>query len=96
MYAIMRSYSGKGSKELFDVLAKGKTDIESAMRGIKGFVGYTLARSNEGGFSLTSCQDKPSADESARVAKDWIAKNAASVVVSPPVVSEGAVILQLK
>jgi hypothetical protein len=96
MYAVMRSYSGKGSKELFDVLEKSKSDLGKVMSGIKGFVGYTLARSGDGGFSLTSCLDKAGADESARVAKDWIAKNAANVSVSPPMVSEGTVILQMK
>ena len=96
MYAVMRSYSGKGSKELFDVLEKSKADIENVMRGVKGFAGYMLARSGDGGFSLTSCQDKAGADESAKVARDWIAKNAANVAANPPVVSEGAVILQVK
>ena len=67
----------------------------AAMRGVKGFAGYTLARSSDGGFSVTSCQDKSSADETARVAKDWIAKNAANIAANPPMVCEGAVILQM-
>ena len=28
MHAVIRTYSGKGAKELFDVLAKHKTDVE--------------------------------------------------------------------
>ncbi|MBV8429143.1 MAG: hypothetical protein JOZ88_18070 [Hyphomicrobiales bacterium] len=66
------------------------------MRGVKGFVGYTLARTREGTVSVTVCQDKAGADESLTVAREWIAKNAASTGVGAPYVSEGPVILHLK
>ena len=57
MHTVVRTYSGKGAKELFDVLEKHKADVEKVMRSVKGFVGYTLARSAAGGFSVTVCQD---------------------------------------
>ena len=96
MHAVVRAYSGKGAKELFDVLEKRKTDVESVMRSVKGFVSYTLARSANGGFSVTVCQDKAGADESVQKAKDWVAKNAADTGVGAPNVSAGTVILHLK
>ena len=74
MHAVIRTYSGKGAKELFDVLEKKKADVESLLRPIKGFVSYTLARSGDGGFSVTVCQDKTGTDESVKAARDWIAK----------------------
>jgi len=70
MHAVVRSYSGKGAKELFDLLEKRKADVEKVIRPIKGFVGYTLVRSGDGGFSVTVCQDKAGVDESAQRAKD--------------------------
>jgi hypothetical protein len=88
-------YSGKGAKELFDTLEKRKADVENLMRSVKGFVGYTLARSGDGGFSVTVCRDKAGVDESVQKAKDWIAKNAASTGVAAPKVSEGSVITHL-
>ena len=66
------------------------------MRSVKGFVSYTLARSGDGGFSVTVCQDKAGVDESVGKAKDWIAKNAADTGAGAPNVSDGPVILHLK
>jgi hypothetical protein len=94
MYAVVRTYSGKGAKELFDVLQQRKTDVENVMRPIKGFVSYTLARSGDGGFSVTVCQDKGGTDESVRVAKEWVAKNAGNTGAGAPTVAEGSVIIQ--
>ena len=96
MYAVVRTYSGKGAKELFEVLEKRKTEVESIMRPVKGFVSYTLARSGDGGFSVTVCQDKAGADESVQVAREWVAKNAGNTGVGAPKVSEGTVIIQAK
>jgi hypothetical protein len=88
-------YSGKGAKELFDKLEKHTEDVEKLMRSVKGFVGYTLVRSGDGGYSVTVCKDKAGVDESVQKAKDWIAKNAATTGVAAPKVSEGAVIMHL-
>lgn len=96
MHAVVRHYSGNGASELFDILEQRKGDVESLLRAVNGFVGYTLARSDDGGFSVTVCQDKAGTDESLRVAKEWIAKNAGNTGVGAPKVSEGSVILQVK
>lgn len=96
MQTVIRKYSEKGAKELFDLLEKSTADVEELMRSVKGFVGYTLARSGEGGFSVTVCQDKAGIDESVQKAKDWIAKNAGSTDVAAPEISEGTVLVHLK
>ena len=96
MEAVIRRYSGKGAKELFDELEKRSADVEELMRSVKGFVGYTLARSGDGGFSVTVCQDKAGIDESVQKAKDWVAKNAGSTGVAAPEISEGSVFIHLK
>lgn len=96
MQAIVRTYSGKGAKELFDVLEKHKADIENVIRPVKGFVSYTLARSGDGGFSVTVCQDKAGIDESVQRARDWIAKNAGQTGAAAPKIATGSVITHLK
>ena len=93
MQVVIRTYSGNGAKELFDVLEKHKADVESLIRSVKGFVSYTLARSGDGGFSVTVCNDKTGIDESIQKAKDWIAKNAGDTGAGAPKVSEGSVVL---
>ena len=96
MHAVMRTYSGQGAKELFDVLEQRKADVEKIIRSVKGFVSYSLVRTGDGGFSISIAQDKAGADESTQKAKDWVAQNAGKSSVGAPKVSEGTVILQLK
>jgi hypothetical protein len=96
MHAVIRTYSGSGAKKLIEVLDERKKDVETLIRPVKGFVSYSLIRTADGGASVTVCQDKAGTDESLRVAKDWIQKNAANTGATAPTVSEGSVILQLK
>ena len=94
MHAVIRTYSGQGAKELFNVLEKDKAAVEQLIRGVKGFVSYSLVRTEDGGFSVSVFQDKNGCDESVRVARDYISKNASNTGVVAPKVSEGVVILQ--
>ena len=95
MHAVIRTYSGNGAKELFDLLERRKSDVESVIRPVKGFVGYVLIRTDEGGVSVTVCQDKTGTDESVQRARDWIKENASGIGTSAPKVTEGQVILQV-
>ena len=96
MYAVVRNYSGQGAKELFDLLEQRKSEVETIIRSVTGFVSYTLLRSEDGGVTVTVCQDKTGTDESMRVAKEWTQENASDIGSSPPSVSEGSVVLQLR
>ena len=51
MYAVVRNYSGSGAKELVDLLEERKSEVESLIRAVSGFVGYLLIRTNEGGVT---------------------------------------------
>lgn len=95
MYAVIRTYSGPGAKQLFDVLEKQKADVEAALRKVTGLASYTLLPLGDGGMSVTVCTDKAGTDESMKVARDWIQKNASHIHASPPVVTEGPVIVQI-
>jgi hypothetical protein len=96
MHAVIRTYSGKGAKELMDVLEKSKAEVDKLIRSVKGFVSYSLVRTAGGGFSVSVYQDKVGADESIRVARDWVGKNAGKTRAAAPTVSEGTVILHAK
>ena len=95
MHAVVRNYSGSGATELFGLLEERKEEVESLIRGVSGFVAYTLIRTDDGGVTVTVCRDKAGTDESLQVARDWIQQNASDLGTSPPVVSEGSVVLQL-
>ena len=95
MHAVVRTYSGPGAKELFDLLEQRKAEVEDIIRSVSGFQAYTLLRTDDGGVTVTVCQDKAGTDQSLQVARDWIQQNASGLGTSPPAVSEGSVILHL-
>lgn len=95
MHAVARIYSGSGARDLFDLLVDRSEDVEAAMRGIPGFVAYTLFRTEDGGISVTVCSDPAGTDESLQRARAWVQENAGDLRVSPPEVRDGEVILQL-
>ena len=95
MDAVVRSYSGSGAKELFDLLEERKADVEKIIRSVTGFVAYSLNRTDDGGVSVTVCEDKAGTHESTQVTRDWIQKNASDLSVSPPSISGGSIILHL-
>ena len=95
MHAVVRTYSGAGAKQLFDALAQNQADIEATLQKVSGLISYTLLRNDDGGMSVTVCTDKAGADESSKVARDWIQKNVSNITASPPVVTEGAVVAQV-
>jgi hypothetical protein len=94
MHAVVRNYSGAGAGQLFDILEENKAEVQSALQKVAGMVSYTLFRQGDGGMSVTVCTDKAGTDESLRVARDWISKNASQTSASPPQVTEGEVIVQ--
>jgi len=95
MYAVVRSYAGTGAKELFDLLEERKNDVESLIRSVNGFVSYSLIRTNDGGITVTVCNDKSGTDESIERAREWVQDNASDLGVAPPSISEGQVALHL-
>ena len=95
MYAVTRSYSGPGASDLIDRILKAKDEVEGLLRGVKGFVSYALVRTDDGGLTITVCQDKAGTDESLQVARDWVAANASDTGVGAPTVTEGEVGMHL-
>ena len=96
MHAVVRNYSGAEAKQLFDLLEQRKVEVESVIRKVPGLLSYTLVRSGEGGMSVTVCKDKAGADESVKVAREWIQKNASNIHANPPMVTEGPVIVEIR
>jgi hypothetical protein len=92
MHAVVRSYSGQGASELFDLIEQRAEEVTALINGVSGFVSYTAARTSEGGVTVTVCQDKAGTDESSRVAAEWVKENSPGTV-NPPTIAEGNTIL---
>ena len=93
MYVVVRSYSGQGASELFDLLGQRDEDVKSLIGGVPGFVSYAAFRSGDGGMTVTVCQDKTGTDESSRRAAEWVKENV-STTGNPPAITEGNTVLQ--
>jgi hypothetical protein len=92
MFVVVRSYSGQGAQELFDLLGQRQADVKDLIGGVPGFVSYAAFRSGDGGMTVTVCQDKAGTDESSRRAAEWVKENV-STDVSPPTITEGSTVL---
>jgi hypothetical protein len=91
MYAVVRRWSGDGASELFDQLEQRNEEIKELIGGVPGFVSYTAFRTDDGGITVTVCQDKTGTDESSRRAADWVKENI-SATANPPVITEGGTV----
>ena len=92
MHAVVRTYSGQGASELFDLLGQREEDVKALIGGVPGFVKYAAFRSGDGGMTVTICQDKAGTDESSQRAATWVKENVTGTV-NPPAISEGSTVL---
>jgi hypothetical protein len=92
MHAVVRTYSGQGASELFELLGQREEDVRGIMTGVQGFVSYVAVRTEDGGQAVTVCNDKAGADESSRRAAEWVEANL-STPVDPPAIAEGDAVL---
>ena len=93
MYAVVRTYSGAGASELFDLLGQREEDVKALITGVPGFVTYAAVRSGDGGVTVTVCEDKAGTDESSRRAAEWVKENVGATA-DPPTITEGDTVLQ--
>lgn len=94
MYLVVRSYSGPGASELFDLLGERHDEVRDLISGVPGFVSYAAARTgDDSGVTATVCQDKAGTDESSRRAAEWVKENV-STAGTVPTISEGTAVAQ--
>lgn len=93
MYVVIRTYSGNGATELFDLLGQREADVRELIGGVPGFVTYAAFRTDDGGATVTVCEDKAGTDESSRRAAGWVQENV-TTAVDPPRITEGDTVVQ--
>ena len=92
MYATMRYYHGNSA--LADALVENQDEVKRVIGGIDGFKAYYMLRIADGStVSITVFESESGAEESNRVAAEWLAENVPDVAVSPPMVSAGEVLI---
>jgi hypothetical protein len=91
MWAAVRRYEG-----ITDPDEAGRLVDESfvpLLEHVPGFIAYYWLDAGEGLMaSLSVFEDHAGADESVRMAADWVRENAATLIPTPPQVTEGRVV----
>ena len=91
MYVTIRRY--EDNQALADRLAARADDIRGIISGVAGFRAYYLVRGTGGTASITVCDDQAGAEETNRVAAEWLRENMPDAVSAPPHVNAGEVVL---
>jgi hypothetical protein len=91
MYAAVRRYEG-----ITDDAEAGRLVGESflpLLEHVSGFIAYYWIDAGDGVMaSLSVFEDKAGADESVRLAHEWVQDHAATLIPNPPQVTEGNVV----
>jgi hypothetical protein len=93
MYATLRRYTG--NPDLATKLLAHRKDIESLIRGVKGFEAYYMVKTGDGIVSVTICEERAGTEESNKKAATWIKENLSAVVKRAPELIAGEVVMQL-
>ena len=95
MHGMLRKYSGEDAQKLANLMEERKGEVETAIRSVPGLITWGLMQTSDGCTTFTLCQDKNGCEESARVAREWIQKNASDISAPAPTISEGPVTMRV-
>ena len=92
MYCVVRQYKMKPVDDLDKLMDQIRNGFLPIVTKARGYVGYSVALTTEGDLVTTSFfADRAGADESVRLAADWVKENVGWAVDGPPKVTEGEV-----
>ena len=91
MYLVVRNYKNlKGSQQ--EISSKINSSFIPAVKKIKGFVDYYCVFSGDNALTSVSVfQDDKGANESVKLAADWVVKNLPGVFTEKPQIFSGEV-----
>lgn len=95
MYSVVRLYKMKSAKDIDKVVDATRGGFLPIVTNAPGFVAYTMAMSANGELvTIGMFADRAGAEESTRLAADWVRDNVAWSVEGPPKIAEGEVRIQ--
>ncbi|HMG98375.1 MAG TPA: hypothetical protein VK546_05595 [Gaiellales bacterium] len=91
MYVAIRRY--ENNAQLADRLVARRDEIQTVISEVAGFRAYYLLRSSDGTTSVTVCDDQEGAEESTRIAANWLRRNMPDAVSRAPQVTAGEAVI---
>jgi len=95
MHTVIRSYSGAGAGELIDLIIASKSDVKKMMHSVKGFVSYSVVKTEDGGFTVTVAKTDKAAEAITASAREWVLSNAKHIKAKAPKINGGKVSLSI-
>ena len=95
MHTVVRTYSGKGAAETIDLIIANKKDVKKLMHSVKGFIDYSVVKTEGGGFSVTVSKTEKASEAITAAAREWVMANAKTLKAKPPKVMGGKVGLKV-
>lgn len=95
MHTVIRTYSGKNAVETIDLIIASKRDVKKMMRGVKGFISYSIIKTDTGGFTVTVAKNEKASEAITAAAREWVTKNAAHLKPKAPKIVGGTVALHI-
>lgn len=95
MYSVVRIYKMKSAGDIDRVVDATRSGFLPIVTKAPGFMAYTMAAAPDGTLvTIGMFKDRAGADESTRLAADWVRDTLAWSVEGPPKISEGEVRIQ--
>lgn len=94
MFASIRKYNA--APLISEELVKHQDAIKTVLGAVPGFCAYYLVKTTDGAVSLTVCSDRAGAEESNRVASNWMKENLPVFASRSPEIMVGEVRIQLE
>lgn len=93
MFAVIRRYNThEGSAEKIE--QRVRDGFVPLVSKLPGFVSYDVVRSSDGSLvSMSIFESRAAADDSSRLASDWVRENLSSLIRTAPVILSGDVIV---
>lgn len=96
MHTVIRTYSGQDAVETIDLIIASKKDVKKLMRGVKGFIDYSVIKTERGGFTVTVAKNEKASEAITTAAREWIAAHAGELKPKAPKIMGGEVALHIE
>ncbi|HXT37352.1 MAG TPA: hypothetical protein VN837_17395 [Chloroflexota bacterium] len=91
MHVVVRQYT-VDPLAIDEIVSSAREGFVPLIRSVKGFVSYTMLEAGADGLvTVSTFEDRAGAEESVRVAADWVKENLAGRVLGPPEVTTGEI-----
>ena len=95
MYCVVRQYKMKPAQDIDNLVGRIRDEFLPLIIREPGYIAYSVALSEQGELITTGFfQSHSGADDSIRLAAEWVRENVSSAIDGPPRVSEGEVVIQ--